>query len=84
MDRPYGLGYNGHARSCPCEACAKAHAAKVEELWEANGKFAKPRSADETVFVRSYFRRQPNHFAKRPEFRKAMRALISSIRRNED
>lgn len=81
MSKPFALGYNGHARSCKCPLCAKSHAAHIQELWEANGKYAVPRSADETVFVRSYFRRQSNHFAKKPEFAKAMREVLRNIRK---
>ena len=80
-NKPFSLGYNGHAKSCDCDRCAKSHAAHVKKLWEANGSYAVPRSADETVFVRSYFRRQPNHFAKKPDFAKAMRKLVGDIRR---
>jgi len=79
--KPYSLGYNGHAKSCDCPKCARSHAEAVKSLWEQNGSYAVPKSADETVFVRSYFRRQPNHFAKKPDFAKAMRNFVASIRK---
>jgi hypothetical protein len=49
------------------------------ELWTANGAYAVPKSVSATIFVRSYFRKSPNHLNKMPTSRKVMRDLIRSI-----
>lgn len=77
--KPYTLGFNGHARSCDCAACAKSRAERVAELWEKNGAYARPKSDDATVFVNSYFRTQKNHFKRMPNSRNALRALVDEI-----
>jgi hypothetical protein len=81
--KDHSIGYNGHAKCCPCESCAKSHAEYIHELWEENGRFALPKTADSTVFVKSYFRRQPNHFNKRPNFAEAVRLMIKQIRKEK-
>jgi hypothetical protein len=83
MSTPYALGFNGHAKSCDCHACAKTRARRTSELWEANGSFAEPKTADATIFVRSYFRRQSNHLRKYPNTRRIMRALIRTIQKEK-
>jgi hypothetical protein len=83
MSTPYALGFNGHAKSCDCRACAKTRARRTSELWEANGSFAEPKTADSTIFVRSYFRRQSNHLRKYPNTRRIMRALIQTIQKEK-
>jgi hypothetical protein len=82
-NKPYSLGFNGHAKACDCEACGKSRAKRTAELWEANGSYAKPTSADSTVFVRSYFRRQSNHLRKYPNTRRIMQALIRTIQKEK-
>lgn len=79
--RPHGMGYNGHAKCCDCKPCAEARKAATLKLWADNGEFAVPASADHTVFVKSFFRRAPNHLIKRPNARRAMLALVRDIRR---
>lgn len=83
MNKPYSHGFNGHAKSCDCEKCATARAGQVTELWELNGSYAKPKTADATVLVRSYFRRQANHYNKMPNTRRIMRELIRTIRKDQ-
>lgn len=83
MNKPYSLGFNGHAKSCDCNKCAISRAERVSELWEENGSYAAPKTADATVFVRSFFRRQPNHYKKLPNTRRVMRALIRTIRKEK-
>ena len=80
-DKPYSLGFNGHAKCCDCVKCAKERAERVSKLWEANGSYARPKSSDSTIFVRSYFRRQPNHLKKFPNTRRLMRALVRNIKK---
>jgi len=82
MNKPFSLGLNGHAKSCDCDLCATSRAQKVSELWEQNGSFAEPRTNDSTVFVRSFFRRQPNHLKRYPNTKRIMRALIRTIRKD--
>jgi len=82
-NRPYSEGLNGHAKICDCLRCGTERAQRVSELWEQNGSFAKPKTADATVFVRSFFRRQPNHLKKYPNTKRIMRALIRTIRKEE-
>jgi hypothetical protein len=82
-NQPYSLGFNGHAKICDCEACAKARAKRTSELWEANGSYAAPKTADSTIFVRSYFRRQSNHLRKYPNTRRIMQALIRTIQKEK-
>lgn len=81
IDRPFSHGFNGHAKSCDCASCARDRVGALKALWAANGKYAVPATADATVFVRSYFRRQPNHLKKRPNAQGRLRALVRSIRR---
>jgi hypothetical protein len=52
-------------------------------LWEENGSYAKPKTFDATIFVRSYFRRQSNHLRKYPNTRRFVRKLIASIRKDQ-
>lgn len=82
-NKPYSLGFNGHAKSCDCERCAKSRAKRTSELWEANGSYAEPKTADSTIFVRSYFRRQANHLRKYPNTKRIMRELIKTIQRDK-
>lgn len=79
--KPYSLGFNGHAKSCDCNACAKSRAKFTAEAWEKNGAYAEPKTPDATVFVNSYFRRQSNHLKKLPNSRKAVRDLVAEILR---
>lgn len=78
--RPYSVGFNGHAKCCDCEKCARARADQVNELWRANGSYARPKTVDATIFVRSYFRRQPNHLKKMPNTRRLMRAFVRGLK----
>lgn len=80
-NKPYSLGFNGHAKACDCEKCAKARAERTAELWEKNGAYAQPKSAGATVFVNSYFRTQKNHFKRMPNSRNALRDLVAEILR---
>jgi adenine-specific DNA glycosylase len=80
-NKPYSLGFNGHAKCCDCADCAKARAERVSKLWEANGSYARPKTVDSTIFVRSYFRRQPNHLKKFPNTRRLMQALVRDIKK---
>lgn len=80
-EKPFAVGYNGHARCCDCARCGASRANAVSELWELNGSYATPKTADSTIFVRSYFRRQPNHLKKFPNTRRIMRALVRTIRK---
>jgi hypothetical protein len=77
---PFSVGYNGHAKCCDCVDCAKARARRTSELWEANGSFARPKSADSTVFVRSYFRKQSGHLNRFPNTKRLMRELVRGIK----
>lgn len=79
-DRPYSLGFNGHAKSCDCGRCAKSRVAATQELWKKNGAYAVPKTVDSTVFVASYFRRQPNHLKKKPNSRRLLGELVRDIR----
>lgn len=82
MARGFGkLGFNGHARSCECGPCIKAKAAAMMEAWEANGKYAVPATPDATVFVNSYFRRQPNHLKTQPKTLAAVQKTVRLIRK---
>ena len=82
--RPYGAGFNGHARSCDCEKCATSRAERISTLWEEHGKAAVPKTLDATVFVKSHFRRQSNHLQRFPETRKMMRSLLRLIKDRKD
>lgn len=79
-NKPYSLGFKGHAKSCDCDKCAEHRTQQTMELWKANGSYATPKSVDATIFVRSYFRRSPNHLKKYPKARRAMRGLVRSIK----
>lgn len=74
----YGLGYNGHAKCCKCDACAKSKLDEVRAYVKAP-TVRPPPSADATVLVRAYFRRQPRHLKKWPVARKLFRAYAESL-----
>lgn len=73
---PHGLGFNGHARSCDCDPCARNRVAERETLWREHGAAASP-DPKKTVFVRSFWRAQKNHFNKMPLTR---RLLVERLR----
>jgi len=81
---PYGTGFNGHAKSCDCKVCADARVEERVKLWRLHGGAA-PVDPDKTVFVRSFWRAQRNHFSKYPNSRNALvvrlRALARAVRR---
>lgn len=78
--KPYAVGHNGHARCCDCDKCAVVRAERISQLWEENGKAAIPKTLDSTVFVRSHFRRQPDHLKRFPTTRRMMRRLLKLIK----
>ena len=82
-ERPFSTGYNGHAKSCDCEQCAAARVYTMEKLWRANGRYAEPKSADATIFVRSHFRRGKKHLSRFPNTRTFVKELIAKMRKDK-
>lgn len=82
--RPFSLGFNGHAKSCDCPACAQSRVDATEELWKKNGSYAIPKTVDATVFVASYFRRQAGHYKKKPNSRRLIGAMVRGLRSNAE
>ena len=76
LKRPYGLGFNGHARKCDCASCAKARVDAVKAYVKAP-KVALPKTQDSTVLVRAHFRRQPRHLKRMPATRDALRSWLA-------
>lgn len=52
---PYSIGYNGHAKACDCDACAKKRARDL--VARARERSVKAPAPDATIFVRAHFRR---------------------------
>lgn len=78
-ERPYGVGFNGHARKCDCTACAKARVeAVLDYVHNPTVKLGKPGA---TVLVKAYFRRHPNHMHRQPQSLALLRRRLRSERR---
>jgi hypothetical protein len=73
-----------HPKNCDCTVCANARANERVKLWQLHGAAA-PLDPNKTVFVRSFWRHQKNHFNKLPNSRNALvarlRALARAVRR---
>lgn len=76
MDRPYGLGFNGHARKCDCARCAASRAKEVKRYLTAP-TVKIPEARDATVLVRAHFRRMPDHMKRYPRSKRALRRLLA-------
>lgn len=73
-----------HTKNCDCPVHAKNRADDRVKLWRLHGAAA-PLDPDKTVFVRSFWRSQKNHFNKLPNSRNELisrlRALARAVRR---
>lgn len=79
--RPYGVGFNGHARVCDCVRCANVRKRVLDRRLSVmqnlgNNVARMPTSADQTVFVRAHFKRSPNHLRKYSRTRMAVSAVL--------
>jgi hypothetical protein len=70
----YAIGYNGHAKSCTCDACYKARAEARYE--RATNPMKLELDPDKPIFVTSHWRRGKV----RPETLKAHRAMMKRHR----
>lgn len=75
----FGLGFNGHARKCDCTSCASSRAKEFQRSLTQAHRPKAPTSLQHSVFVRSYFRRQPNHWKSMPNTRALVRGLLKEV-----
>lgn len=75
---------NKHSKNCDCPTHAKQRADERVKLWQQHGAAA-PVDPRKTVFVRSFWRAQKNHYNKLPNTRNELvarlRALARAVRR---
>lgn len=69
-----------HPRKCDCSYHAKQRADERVKLWQQHGAAA-PLDPDKTVFVRSFWRFQKNHFNKLPNSRNELVARLRALQR---
>lgn len=79
MKKPYGANAQGHANKCDCSICARAKAHHFRSALTKAMYPRPPESAEQTVFVRSFFRRQPGHLKRYPRTRRLIQRILKGV-----
>lgn len=77
---PYSLGYNGHARSCDCPACAASRAEDIAARARGYGIKGKELSLGtvpvKSYTVRAHMRKQRGHLSHLPRTKRELLKLL--------
>jgi len=71
-DRPYAVGFNGHAQCCKCERCYESRQKAFKKWVSTNAFFPYADDPSKTVFVRPFWRQGPT---KQKKSRKHLRLV---------